>query len=334
MSESFNLEDDIGKSIDGMDDLIEATNQAAAAGQMTAEDMKKMFGELGYSPEIDMIPSGEFDVQTTDYNFNGNVMGIPVSANLKGIAKSEIMIPKITDKNGDGKTTFTKLGNTKLKARSAKTNKPAKGGGSSQKDKKKASDEIERYHEIKETIQSLEKELDRLSKAKDRAFGQEKLDLMDKEIAKVEELKAAQEEYLKQIRANYNKDKAAAAAIGAQFDEQGNISNWDEIRKKALDKFNNSGRTDKDEEEYNRIKEILDQYEETHDLLMEEEDKLDDYINQITEAKVAKIQYKVEVKIEIEETELKYLDYLLGNLEDKEWAAAERMKILGTQTQS
>lgn len=332
MSESFNLEDDIGKSVDGMDDLIEATNQAAAAGQMTAEDMKKMFGELGYSPEIDMIPSGEFDTQTTGYDFDGTIMGIPVSAHLTGVAKSEIMIPKISDKNGDGKTTFTKLGNTKLKARSAKTNKSANGGGS-KKDKKKASDEIERYHEIKETLDALEKQLDSISKAKDRAFGQEKLDLIDKEIAKTKELTKAQEQYIKEIEANVKKDKTAVEKLGAKIDENGVITNYDELMNKLLNKFNNSARGEKDEEEYNKAKEIIKQWEETADLLADEKQKLLDYINQELDQKLEKIEYELEIRIQISDDSLKYLDYLLNKIEDQAFSTAEAINLLGDKVQ-
>ena len=50
--------------------------------------------------------------------------------------------------------------------------------------KKKYSDEIDRYHEIKEVMSDLERQAERLAKSKERAFGADKLALMDKEIAK------------------------------------------------------------------------------------------------------------------------------------------------------
>nr|DAM06992.1 MAG TPA: Transcription initiation factor TFIID subunit, DNA, Nuclear [Caudoviricetes sp.] len=61
------------------------------------------------------------------------------------------------------------------------------GGGGSQKDKKKSSDEIERYHTIKKEIGNLSREYDNLSAAKDRAFGANRLRVMDQEAAKLEE---------------------------------------------------------------------------------------------------------------------------------------------------
>ena len=50
--------------------------------------------------------------------------------------------------------------------------------------------------------------------------------------------------------------------------------------------------------------------------------------------KSQKIQYQVEVKIEIEDQKLEYLDYLLSKLEDKEFSAAQSMSKLSEQTQS
>jgi hypothetical protein len=55
------------------------------------------------------------------------------------------------------------------------------------KDKKKYSDEIERYHEINEAIEDQERELDRLSKAKDRAWGPQRLAYMEAEKKAMEE---------------------------------------------------------------------------------------------------------------------------------------------------
>jgi hypothetical protein len=52
------------------------------------------------------------------------------------------------------------------------------------------------------------------------------------------------------------------------------------------------------------------------------------------DAKIAKIQYQVEVKIEIEDQKLEYLDYLLSKLEDKEFSAAQSMSKLSEQTQN
>jgi hypothetical protein len=49
-------------------------------------------------------------------------------------------------------------------------------------------DNAERYHEITKEIEAMEKALDRLAEKKERAFGAEKLALMEEEIALSEDL--------------------------------------------------------------------------------------------------------------------------------------------------
>jgi hypothetical protein len=70
---------------------------------------------------------------------------------------------------------------------------PSGGGGGSKQEKKDTS-EIPRYHEIKEVINDLSREYDKLSQAKDRAFGADRLSLMDKELELIEKQIEAQEE--------------------------------------------------------------------------------------------------------------------------------------------
>jgi hypothetical protein len=64
------------------------------------------------------------------------------------------------------------------------------GGGSSYTPPppKEYKDEIERYHVIKQKIEDLEEVMEHLAKAKERAFGTSKLELMDQEIEKYDEM--------------------------------------------------------------------------------------------------------------------------------------------------
>jgi hypothetical protein len=94
-----------------------------------------------------------------------------------------LQVPIINGKAPKGVTT---AGNPQSKATIVKSSdasaidsstfgKTTKGGKNS---------EIERYHEIKEVLSDIERQLTKISKAKDRAFGQQKLALMQQEIDK------------------------------------------------------------------------------------------------------------------------------------------------------
>lgn len=196
------------------------------------------------------------------------------------------------------------------------------GGGGSKKDKKKASDEIERYHVVKQQLDRLSSEYDRLSAAKDRAYGPDKLKAIDKEIAKLKEQEAIQKRYLDEIERYYQQDRAAIAKYGAIFDANGIITNYDALMQKQLDIFNAS-LTDEAEEAYNAFKEALDQYEETLALKLEESGNLLDKQYEIVSAKLEKITYKVEYKIEIEDDKLDYLERRLTRLSEVEKASLQ-----------
>lgn len=191
------------------------------------------------------------------------------------------------------------------------------GGGGSKKDKKKSSDEIERYHAIKKQLDNLSREYDNLSAAKDRAFGANRLRVMDQEAAKLEEQIAAQKRYVDQIDSYYSQDRAAIAAYGAVFDEDGIITNYEQIMQEQLDIFNAS-LTDEAEESYKDFKDILNQYEETLELKLSEADKLIEQEYDKISLQLEKITYSVEIKVQIHDDQIDFLERRLDRLSNSE----------------
>lgn len=191
------------------------------------------------------------------------------------------------------------------------------GGGGSKKDKKKASDEIERYHTIKKQLDNLSREYDNLSAAKDRAFGANRLRVMDQEAAKLEEQIAAQKHYVDEIDSYYSQDRAAIAAYGAVFDEDGIITNYEQIMQEQLDIFNAS-LTDEAEESYKDFKDILNQYEETLELKLSEADKLIEQEYDKISLQLEKITYSVEIKVQIHDDQIDFLERRLDRLSNSE----------------
>lgn len=191
------------------------------------------------------------------------------------------------------------------------------GGGGSQKEQKKSSDEIERYHTIKKEIGNLSREYDNLSAAKDRAFGANRLRVMDQEAAKLEEQIAAQKRYVDEIDSYYSQDRAAIAAYGAVFDENGIITNYEQIMQEQLDIFNAS-LTDEAEESYNDFKDILNQYEETLELKLSEADKLIEQEYDKISLQLEKITYSVEIKVQVHDDQIDFLERRLDRLSNSE----------------
>lgn len=213
---------------------------------------------------------------------------------------------------------------------SGKKDKSKSGSKKEKKDKKSSEKETERYHEITALVEDYTRELDKAGKAKDRAFGPQKLKAMQAEIAAQDQLNAATEEHIREIREWLEIDKARIAAQGATFDEYGNISNYTELMQQHIDAYNAavatynaSEQSDADKEAmeaadkaYQDFMDQLSQYEETNDLL---QDKLDELI-EAQQAKYDKefemLQYTIEFKIEADDSILSYLDYMKNKIEN------------------
>ena len=76
----------------------------------------------------------------------------------------------------------------------------------SKKDLKSIDDEIDRYHEIKEVLEDLDRSYNNISKQKDRAFGKNKIKLINEEISALEDLVDAQKVYLNEIEEKLKSD--------------------------------------------------------------------------------------------------------------------------------
>ena len=162
--------------------------------------------------------------------------------------------------------------------------------------------ESERYHYIRETLSDLESYYNRIDKAKSRAFGANRLALLDQERNAIQSLIDAQSRYLDQIKDNIPNDANALRRYGAEFDNYGRVKNADALLAQFEDDSN--------------FKNILSQYEETLNLLESEREKYEDLINQSLDVKLEKIQYTVDLKVSIAEDELTTLDYYLDKLSD------------------
>ena len=319
---SITLEADTNQALDSIVDL---TNKALEAGQMTEAQMRSMFSSMGYSPEVDYVEVP----QTTEISGEFKVGNIPIP--YSSTSTTKVKVPRIQDKNKDGSTDFVKispsgsLGSSKAKSSSS---------GGSQKEKKSISDEIERYHVENKQLEQIKNNLDEISKAKDKAFGKKRLDLLRDENKELNKQINAQKTLLKEVEKNLSKDKGALAAYGAQFDKNGIVTNYEALYQQQINKFNNSARGEADEEAFNTFKEIFEQYEETLNLWQETKTALSDDIDKEFENRIETIQVELELKVDKAESNIEYIEYLLENLENKAFDAAEAISLLGENVEN
>ena len=346
------------------DEWITALNEMAMATQMSVDDMNNMLNSIGVEADVVTVREPQkvevpvyetvTHVQDEGDPETGDGRVVRTTTNMVGTETMDGFVEVAQINTGEkvgsapSSSRIIKTGNGGISS-SARGSGSSGGGGGSSGSKKKPKDptgEIERYHVINNQIEDNEKALDRLSKAKDRAYGKAKLNAMDTEIAKQRESVELAERKLQEVEKYLELDSGAIAAFGAEFDTNGTIVNYDQLMQEQIDKYNaaveayNNGPMDENaeavfqqaEDDYNAFTEALKQYEETQDLWYEQAQAVADAKAEVLQLELEKTNYKVEIGIEWEEEDIARLDFMLKRIEDDAHKAAEAIGLLGERT--
>lgn len=196
---------------------------------------------------------------------------------------------------------------------------------------KKLEDEVERYENITSAIEAQERALDKVSKAKDRAYGANRIALMDQEIKSTEKLLELEKEKLRQMEENYKLDYSYAKGLGLEINEDGTILNAEEVRTALVEKYNSGAIS---EEEYSESVERLDRFIETNSEYFDQLANIEDKTYELKDLALEKITYKVEFELELDDAEMEYLDYMFENLDDDIYGIAESFDIIGQKVEN
>ena len=332
---------EIGKESTLSSDFLDSVQDMLDAGVIAEEQLESLFRAKGYELNITgwkKIPGPVKKITQTTYDPNDLD-----NKTTKIIEEQEdINVPIINGKAPEGASgpapssvaTVTKSTDKRVIDTSAAEEKADK-----VKDRrKKLEDELDRYHEINEIISDTERELDKLGKAKDRAFGASKIALMDKEIAKQKELIENNKKLLEEAKKYYQQDRSKLLnSWDVQLDSAGRISNYEEIQQRYIDRLNANAGNEKlyedIEEEYEAFKDAAEKYEESLNKVEEQAEKVNDELDALYEKNLEKIEYKVQIKVDIVDDDKAYLDFLMQKVEDDAFAAAEAIGYLGEEAQ-
>ena len=191
----------------------------------------------------------------------------------------------------------------------------------------------ERYHLITRQLKDIEREYDRLSKIKEKAYGTNILKAIDAEIDAQKELIKGQEELIHEaedwLKLDTKNLEGLLEAGELQFDANGNLANFDELQdkyKKMYDTgqdLSGSDLSDEDKEHVEEIWKAIEQYEETLDKVKDSQADLQDYIYELAELQLEKITTKLELKVDFDDKELDLIDYQLKKIGDSVYATAD-----------
>ena len=338
----------VGATLDAAD-FTNAANELVNTANMSVEEAQAYFNSLGYEPVFETHEETVPLKGTKTYT--DNVVVGTTALNREG---TEVPFQYIaestthTEEVDTGKTqsievpTLSAEGVPKIKSvrkkssgsmsnysSSNKGGKAPSGGGGGGGSKKKTKDkEIERYHKINKTLEYLKASYDAIGKARERAFGQDKLNYLQQEQAILEQELAAQQQYLQEAEAFYQQDRKVLADYGGEFNEQGVLTNYDALMESYIEQFN-TGKID--EEAYNAFKEAISKYETTWQKWIDQSAAVVDAENALLDKKLETVQAKVDLNISLSEDQMEWLEYQLENIEDAAYGAAEALALMVQQ---
>lgn len=210
---------------------------------------------------------------------------------------------------------------------------------------------VDRYYEIIDSLEDMTDALDDAADAADRLYGKDRIAAMERQ----RDLMAQQQKLLKQYRSEIEaylaKDKAALEnneyGIHFTFDADGDITNYTQImtdlwnQVHAAEQTYNSFATKEEQDAYQEstldplnkkieeIKNLVDTYDSTQDLLVEVDNQIRDALNEWQDKNYEILTYKIELQIEINDMEQERLDYYLNKYEDDFYKMAESMALTG-----
>lgn len=229
----------------------------------------------------------------------------------------------------------------------------------------KRSDVVERYKRINDELDDTQRKYDRLNSSLDRMFGKSRINQMNKVISTIkkenkqtaQKLKLAQN-YLKidrkQLQSALDKaqKKAGIKTKGNSFtfDSDGDIKNYysqmDALYKKLhakekkLNSITNKDKNDDYKEKYveplqdaiDDLKDKIAQYDETKELIQELKNNLRDNIYELQDIAYEKLTYKLEIKLELNDNEIKYLEHFYDKLSENVYKRSEALAKLWSNT--
>ena len=222
-------------------------------------------------------------------------------------------------------------------------NKNKNSSGDNKKDVKDLQEIAERYHEINKEIEYYNHLLNKLGKLSETAHGGKKVKLMKQEQKALEDLYDKQEDlYFLQL-AFIETDKQQVQntfTTEAVFDVNGNLTNYSQLVEEATSRlnaareaYNNSAQEDADKEaleaaekKYEEELAVLEQYEETVEAARKQEEELIELAIQLQQKRLDTITYVIDLKIEVNDEELKQLDFLITRLESREFQTATSLQ--------
>lgn len=196
--------------------------------------------------------------------------------------------------------------------------------------------ELDRYYKLDHLLSQLQTRYDDLSDAKDAAYGQDKLNAMDKEQSLLKERAGLLNRYTNELSQEQAELRNKLNAGGFSFDSNGDIANLNQ-RLTELQNAANSKAGDAKEEAIANVKKIQEEAkrytEVTFNLIPDKQKTLKEIQKQL--ASIAKERIEYQIKLQVDKNDLKeqVID-TVKELNDGFANSDERLQLVGQSMKS
>lgn len=171
-------------------------------------------------------------------------------------------------------------------------------------------DPLKRYNDL---LDRIDHELDIIKEQKDRVYGKQYLDAINKEVELNRESLKVQQDKLAKIKELEKEQQEALKKQGVEFDENGLISNYNELLKKKQDEANKlSGDAKEDAKEaVEKLQDAMNKYEdEVIDSKRDALKAIEEIKTDLSDLAVEKIQYTIELIVDATEEDTDLIEFI------------------------
>ena len=356
-----------GASLDDANFLAALTEMVNAAG-MTAQQATDYLSTMGVDAEI--VTKPETVTETVGYNLIPTIKTVEGPYGLgtmsfSGVTYDQEPVTQTKEVTGTALEVISasKSSGGAIKSAGSAPKQGGSNGGKKNGGKKsspaekvkftKQSDVVERYKEQNDVLDDIENTLNDINREKDRAYGANRVKMLDKEQKallaqkKALEAKAEVAADLYELDKKALKEKGTEYGLNFEFDDLGNIKNYTTEMNKLFTELHNAEEkmdkmsTKEAQDEFKKatvqpiqdkideIKDLIGQYDETKELMEDLEDEAIEAFNKWQDSNYEELQLKLELKLEINDDELRMLEFKLKRMEDNFYKMAESAAILG-----
>lgn len=253
---------EIGANIDDTD-FINKCNQLVADANMTEQQIQSYFNSLGFNPKITYETSTSEPVVTTT---QGEVVlfdKLTVPYSMTSSSVTDVKVPRIesltktgggahsgavthTPTSSGGKSGGGKGGGGKGKGGKGKGGKGNKGNKNKDLNEDKVQPKSDPYHKVNKQLETLDDNLKKITDDREKLTGKNYINNLQQQLEVMKKQVKVQREKMNIARTQRTQAKNFLSKYGAQYNNDGNLTNYDSILSKAASAYN------KKVDEYNK----------------------------------------------------------------------------------